>query len=211
MFLQNCSYAWYCPRCCEGIIPFTTVSNEELFQTNQGCKIKFTAVTKKASPNQDLIDQLNDALDDPMSGKFLTKYFDPYELTPLMESTTNNLSFLHLNISSLYFYIEELTTLISEHKLTFHIIAISKSQLKLNKINLNSVLFIPGYNFEFTPTECNNGGTAICIEKGLNYKLRNDLQIYKSKELESTFIEITQNKEIAVVGCIYKDTRPWNS
>ena len=87
--------------------------------------------------------------------------------TPLMESTTNNLSFLHLNIFFLCFHIEELTILISEHKLTFHIIAISKSRLKLNKINLNSVQ-IPGYNFDFTPTECNNGGTAINIKKGLN-------------------------------------------
>ena len=194
-FLQKCSYAWYCPKCYEGIIPFTTVSNEELYQTNQGRKIKFTAVTKKASPNQDLIDQLNDALDDPMSGNFLTKYYEPYEVTPfLMESTTNNLSFIHLNISSLCFYIEELTTLISEHTLTFDIIAISESRLKLNKFNLNSVQ-IPGYNFEFTPTESNNGGTAIYIKKRLNYKLRNDLQIFKSKELESTFIEITQNKD----------------
>ena len=38
-------------------------------------------------------------------------------------------------------------------------------------------------------------------EKGLNYKLRNDLEIYKSKELESTFTEITQNKEIIVADC----------
>ena len=120
-----------------------------------------------------------------------------------MKSTTNNLSFIHLNISSLCFYIEELTTLISEHTLTFDIIAISESRLKLNKFNLNSVQ-IPGYNFEFTPTESNNGGTAIYIKKRLNYKLRNDLQIFKSKELESTFIEITQNKEITVVGCIYR-------
>ena len=110
---------------------------------------------------------------------------------------------LHLNISSLCYHIEELTTLISEHKLTFDIIGISKSRLKLNKINLNSVQ-IPGYNCEFTPTECNNGATATYIKKELNYKPRNDLQIYRSRELESTFMEITQNKKITVVGCIYR-------
>ena len=74
--------------------------------------------------------------------------------------------------------------------------------MKLDKTNINSVQ-IPGYNFEFTPTESNNGGTAIYIKKRLNCKLRNDLQIYKPKELESTFIEITRNKEIVVVGYIY--------
>ena len=63
---------------------------------------------------------------------------------------------------------------------------------------------IPGYNFEFTPTECNNGRTALYIKKGLNYKLRNAIQIYKSKQSESTFIEITQDKEHVVVGCIYR-------
>ena len=81
----------------------------------------------KASPNQDLIDQLNDAMDDPMSRKLSTKYHEPYGLTPLMQNTTNNLSFLHLNISSICFHIEELRILISEHKFTFDIIATSES------------------------------------------------------------------------------------
>ena len=44
-----------------------------------------------------------------------------------MESTTNSLSFLHLNISSLFFHIGELTNLISEHNLAFEIIGISES------------------------------------------------------------------------------------
>ena len=81
-----------------------------------------------------------------------------------MESTTYNLSFLHLNISSLSFHIEELTNFIPEHKLTFDIIGISESRLKLNKTNLDSVQ-ITGYNYEFTPTECSNGGIAIYIKK----------------------------------------------
>ena len=62
-----------------------------------------------------------------MSGKLSTQYHEPYELTPLMENTTNNLSFLHLNISCICFHIEELRILISEQKLTFDIIAISES------------------------------------------------------------------------------------
>ena len=102
-----------------------------------------------------------------------------------MESIRKNLPFLHSNIPSLCFHIRELTILVSEHKLTFDIIGMSKSQLKLDKTNLNSVQ-IPGYNFEFTPTESNNGVTAIYIKnsnihkKGLNYKLRNDLQIHSA-------------------------------
>ena len=42
------------------------------------------------------------------------------------------------------------------------------------------------------------------IKKGLNYKLRKDLEIYKSKQLESTFIDINlKNKKIGI-GCIYR-------
>ena len=66
-------------------------------------------------------------MDDPMSGKLSTQYHEPYELTPLMENATNNLSFLQLNISSICFNIEELRILISEQKLTFDIIVISES------------------------------------------------------------------------------------
>ena len=113
-------------------------------------------------PNQDFIDQLNDAMDDPMM--ISTKYYKTYELTHLMESTTNSLSFLHLNIYFLFFHIGELTNLISEHNLAFEIIGINESWLKLNKTNQNSVQ-IPRYNSEFTPTECNNVGTAIYIKK----------------------------------------------
>ena len=75
--------------------------------------------------------------------------------------------------------------------------------MRLNKAPLNSVI-IPGYNFKFTATECSNGGTAIYIKKGLNYKLRKDLEICKSKQLESTLIEINLKNENIVIGSIYR-------
>ena len=91
------------------------LSHLQLSQTNQGQKIKFTAVTKMVSSIPDIINQLNDAMDDPMSENISTKYYEPYELAPVMKNTTHIVSFFHLNISSLYFHKEELTTLISEH------------------------------------------------------------------------------------------------
>ena len=103
------------------------------------------------SPSQDLIDQLNDAFDDPISETITTRYYEPYELTPLMKNRTNNMSFFHLNISSLCIYTEELTTLISEHDLVLDIIEISRCRLELNEAFLNSAQ-IPEHNFEFTLT-----------------------------------------------------------
>ena len=47
-FLQKSLVPWYCMKCLEEIIPFSSVSNEELCQTNQGKTIKFKAITKKS-------------------------------------------------------------------------------------------------------------------------------------------------------------------
>ena len=133
-------------------------------------------------------------MDDPSSETISSKYYEPCELSSLLDNSKNGLSFFHLNISSLSFHTEELITFISEHNLTFDIFGVSETKLRLKKAALNSVI-IPGYNFEFTATEWSNSGTAIYIKKGLNYKPRKDLEVYKSKQLESTFIEVNLKNE----------------
>ena len=66
-------------------------------------------------------------------------------------------------------------------------------------MNLNN------YSFEFTPTETSAGGTLLYIASHLSYKCRNDLNIYKKNELESTFIEIVNPKKSnIIVGVIYR-------
>ena len=66
-------------------------------------------------------------------------------------------------------------------------------------MNLNN------YSFEFTPTETSAGGTLLYIANHLSYKCRNDLNIYKKNELESTFIEIVNPKKSnIIVGVIYR-------
>ena len=85
-----------------------------------------------------------------------------------------------------------------------YILCISETRLKLNKTSL-TLISLPGYNIEYTTTDSRNGSTLIFIKNVIKYKLRKDLQIYKSKELESTFIEVIQpgkNKNI-IIGCIY--------
>ena len=49
------------------------------------------------------------------------------------------------------------------------------------------------------------GGALLYINKDINFKIRNDLKIYKYKELESVFIEIINRKgKNTIVGCIYR-------
>ena len=59
------------------------------------------------------------------------------------------------------------------------------------------------YSAEFTPTESHASRTLLYINNKLSYKLRQDLCIYKSSELESTFIEIINQKKIYIYIYIY--------
>ena len=67
---------------------------------------------------------------------------------------------------------------------TFDIVTFSESKLKSEpSVNIE----IPGYKTPIsTETEAEKGGTLIYIAEGINYKPRKDLEIYQSKELEST-------------------------
>ena len=73
----------------------------------------------------------------------------------------------------------------------------------LSNIDLND------YSFEFTISKSTKGGTLIYIQNDLRYKIRKDLNLYREKEIESTFTEITEpnirNKN-KITGCIYKHT-----
>ena len=77
-------------------------------------------------------------------------------------------------------------------------------ELKKDKSPINSIN-LKGYSHESCPTETAAGDTLLSISNNLSYKPRNDLCIHKSKELESTFIEILSPKKTnVIVGCIYR-------
>ena len=49
-----------------------------------------------------------------------------------------------------------------------------------------------------------SGGSLIYVSDRLKSKSRNDIAIYKPKELESTYIEIiSPSKKNTIIGCIY--------
>ena len=61
------------------------------------------------------------------------------------------------------------------------------------------------YSYKFCPLKASAGGTLIYIRNCLWNKTRNDLKIYKSFELGSTFMEICNPKKTNItIGCIYK-------
>ena len=82
-------------------------------------------------------------------------------------------------------------------KVESDIIGISKLRLKRNKQHTTSI-DLSNYNSEHCDAAGTNGETLLYLKNDIAYKLRNDLKIYKSKNLESSFIEIInqQNKNI---------------
>ena len=103
-------------------------------------------------------------------------------------------SLFHLNACSTKKNFDDLQHLLSCTRKTFDIIAISETRIIKNLSLLNN-LNLKNYSFEFAPTET-SAGTLLYIANHLSYKCRNDLNIYKKNELESTFIEIVNPKKI---------------
>ena len=113
------------------------------------------------------------------------------------------MSLFHINTCSLSKNVEELEYLRNKIKIDFDVIGISESRIKKDKSPINSIN-LKGYSHESCPQNLQQVA-LLYIRNNLSYKPRNDLCIYKSTELESTFIEILSPKKANVIaGCIYR-------
>ena len=118
-----------------------------------------------------------------------------------MKLEPNSLSLFDINSCSFNKNFEALEYFPKTTNKTFDVIAISKSRI-LKDTNLSENINIYNYSVEFTPTESHAGGTLLYINNKLSYKLRQDLCIYKSSELESTFIEIINPKKKQILSLV---------
>ena len=87
----------------------------------------------------------------------------------------------------------------------FDIICISESKI-IDGTEPNCDISIPNYQTPISsPTEGTKGSVLIYVKSGIDFKPRNDLKIYKCKELESAFIEvINKNGSNDIIGVIYR-------
>ena len=99
---------------------------------------------------------------------------------------------MHLNISSLSYHHLELYNLLSNLKIKPNIIGISETRLQMGKQQITNIS-LPNYVYEYTPTESGKDGTLLHTDKNIKYKLRNDLDIYEKRMVESTFIKKYDN------------------
>ena len=94
--------------------------------------------------------------------------------------------------------------MVKSNNINFDIITISETKI-LKDSNIVKIINIPNFSLGFTSTESTAGGTLFYIAQNLAYQNRNDLNLYKINNLESTFSEITNPKKSnIIVGCIYK-------
>ena len=165
---------WSCIKCTENIFPY--------MQTDPSSAKKHDHLTTK---QQEIINALNQTTDD-FENLPSSKYYTPNEFNENLTFSTNDLLMLHLNISSLSFHYEDLYNFIVDMPTKPSIFGITESRLKKDKPSLINIS-LPGYNIEHTDTESANGGTLLYISKSLNYINRQDLNLYKTKELEHYF------------------------
>ena len=132
------------------------------------------------------------------------KYYSVDEFIALKANSNKYFSNFHLNIHSIEQHIEELRILLELLNFSFDFICISESKIEKNyepKIDIG----IDGYECPISkPTEATKGGVLIYSKKGMTVILRTDLSdlVYKSKELESVFLEVIGESK-SLVWVIY--------
>ena len=213
--LKKDNSQWFCIVCMKELLPFSDLNDKEFIATTLGKQIKFTSIAKKRkSDKTKFLNSIN--IDSDNGDENISKYFEPNEIISPKSDVKTTLNTLHLNISSLPAHVNKLQNLLSACSVDFDIIGISESRLLKNKKHLLNI-DIQNYNIEHCTTESTCGGTLLYIKNNIKYKLRNDLKIYKSHELESIFIEIiNENSKNIIIGCIYrhpsmKDINEFNS
>jgi len=205
--LKHDNSPWFCIRCVKETLPFSYLNREDLYLLLNNTELP-SDTTLNLSPSIELAETINSLHNETETSvttalKKSKTYLD-IEALNKTSIPQNSIGILHLNIASISNHVNDLKILLNLSKHKFHIICLSESRLKKNSdptVNID----IPGFTMEHTPTESSAGGTLIYISNNINYKLRSDLKIYKSKELESTFVELSfEKQQNIIIGCIYK-------
>ena len=104
------------------------------------------------------------------------KIFTPDKMQNYLKTLLPSNLYLHMNISSLSYHIDDLKSLIRNCQVKPKTIGISECRLK-NNLHVHSDISIEGYTFEYTTTESSKGETLIYIDNNIKYKVINYLKI----------------------------------
>ena len=122
------------------------------------------------------------------------KYYDLEEVQSMKIPNKNScFSPFHINTCSLNKNFEDLVYMIKSTNINFDITAILETRI-LKDTNIVKNINIPNFYFEFTPNESTAGGSLLSIADHLANQNRNDFNLYKINNLESTFMYLETSK-----------------
>ena len=212
--IKNENPLWHCLSCNISLFPFAALNNYEIH--NLFSNLPYHSISNDENqlvlhpPSNltNLFNQFNDFYTDhnkDPDNQINCKYFEIDDLKEAKNTINkNSLSLFHINASSISKHFDEFEHLLQSTKIDFDVIAVSESRIIKDKNSSRNINLL-NYSYESCPTESSAGGTLLYINDRVSYKTRSDLSLYKTKELESTFIEIvSKNKVNSIVGCIYR-------
>ena len=169
--LKESPLPWYCPYCIMEL-PFSTVKNHDLQKIindshNNHPKLfprKMNKKTKDFLKKFHEMSQIFEQSENPLS----CDYYDISDFKKLKINKQQDLSILHLNISSISSQIDDLRTFLNLAHHKFDIICISESRISLKHPQTTNVN-LPGFNMEQIPAESSAGRTLIYISQRLSY------------------------------------------
>jgi hypothetical protein len=141
--LMNSTETWFCSKCTNEIIPFSTVNNDDLNS------ISNSFVEDYDTDTVDYLEKVNEyfsKINNNTNNHDVTQYFD-IEKFNNAKVNDNSCSFLHLNISSLSYHFEELQQFLSLCTYNFDVICITESKIRFNKDTLTNIS-LPGFVIE---------------------------------------------------------------
>ena len=216
---------FFCIVCVSENFPFSSLSNDELsLLLSKNININFDTHppdlnifprTRNANRFKDFNEYISSQMsstssdeENSMTQQVNCKYYDIEEFCSSKFDNSNSFSLLHMNIASLAAHSDELNTMLNILDFDFNIIGITESRIKQN-ISPSTNINIEGYTIEHTPTESSCGGALLYIHNKLQYKTRSDLTMYKSKLLESIFIEVMCEKNPTLSSVVYTNIQEW--
>ena len=209
----------FCVKCLENNIPFTKLTDDEFkLSITQGINTQLSEDNNKiqffSQQQKKYLKNINDVLQrttcetsdsDNNATNVNCNYYDVDEFTKAKFESNNSFSIFHMNIHSIQLHFEELKIMLQLLNFSFDILTITESKIEKN-IDPIIDITLDGYHKPIgTPTEATKGGVLIYVSNKLNFKPRNDLNIYESKKIESMFIEVVNPKTTnTIIGTIYR-------
>ena len=189
-------------------------------EVNNTQLINIEAMTDRLPPCTKIRSSCPPALNTPSPDQDSDKpYVSVSDIDSKLDSLQeNNLFALHLNIVSLVKNIDQVKSLITQMNTRPHIICLTETRLKDEKIDWQSeVIQIKGYSFpqlNYDNSFTDAGGVAIYIQDSLIHSIKHKPELrLEVPECESVFFELSmpqsslQKANKILIGCIYRHHR----